>query len=111
MLIYNLLDRYPLMKYQSLGVHVLLHGLSEMNVAALKAIAWCGQISDFSLRISVVGIHISDRVETLRLDVPGLFTDRYDIRDYCVAFIIIFIILASRHSAASENVSPNCVYP
>lgn len=81
-LIYNLLDRYPLMKYQSLGVHVLLHGLSEMNVAALKAIAWCGQISDFSLRISVVGIHISDRVETLRLDVPGLFTDRYDIRFY-----------------------------
>ena len=82
MLIYNLLDKYPLMKYQSSGAHVLLHGLSDMNIIALKAIAWCGQISNFSLRISVVGIDIKNRMETLRLNVPGLFTNRYNIRFY-----------------------------
>lgn len=81
-LIYNLLDQYPLMKYGKSSIHVLLHGLSEMNMVALKAIAWCGQISGFSLRISVVGIDISKRVQELKLTAPGLFTDRYDIRFY-----------------------------
>lgn len=82
MLVYNLLDKHPLMKYNRQGAHVLLHGLSDMNIVALKAIAWCGQMSNFSLRISVVGINITDRVDGLRMDAPGLFTERYDIRFY-----------------------------
>lgn len=81
-LIYNLLDQYPLMNYGEKSIHVLLHGLSTMNEVALKAIAWCGQISGFSLRISVVGIDIAKKVQDLRVMVPGLFTDRYDIRFY-----------------------------
>lgn len=80
--IHNLLDKHSLMKYQKSGIHVLLHGLSDMNLVALKAIAWCGQISGFSLRISVVGIDIKERVGNLRANAPGLFTDRYDIRFY-----------------------------
>lgn len=82
MQVYNLLDKYPLMKYGKTGIHVLLHGLSAMNIVALKAIAWCGQISGYSLRISVVGINIAKREQELRLTVPGLYTDRYDIRFY-----------------------------
>lgn len=80
MLVYNLLDRYPLMKYSRTGAHVLIHGLSDMNIVALKAIIWCGQMSGFSLRASVVGVDIGDRINELRMSAPGLFTDRYDIR-------------------------------
>jgi len=81
-LIYNLLDRYPLMQYGESGIHVLLHGLSPVNVVALRAIAWCGQVSGFSLRISVVGVDIAKEIDDIKLKVPGLFTDRYDIRFY-----------------------------
>jgi len=81
-LIYNLLDQHPLTQMAKSGVHVLLHGLSTINIVALKAIAWCGQISGFSLRISVVGSEIGDQESELKLAVPGLFTDRYDIRFY-----------------------------
>lgn len=82
MLVYNLLDKHPLMKYSRTGAHVLLHGLSDMNIVALKAISWCGQMSNFSLRASVVGIDIADRIDELRMSTPGLFTERYDIRFY-----------------------------
>jgi len=82
MQVYNLLDQYPLMESVETGVHVLLHGLSPVNVTALRAIAWCGQISGFSLCISVIGIGITEAVKDLQLTTPGLFTDRYDIRFY-----------------------------
>lgn len=80
MLIYNLLDRHPLIRSAGSDIHVLLHGLSDINVIALRAIAWCGQISGLSLRISVVGVNIAHRIQDLRLNVPGLFTQRYNIR-------------------------------
>lgn len=80
MLVYNLLDKHPLMKYSRTGVHVLIHGLSDMNIVALKAFIWCGQMSNFSLRVSVVGVDIGDRINELRMSVPGLFSERYDIR-------------------------------
>lgn len=80
MLIYNLLDKYPLMDGAVNGIHVLLYGLSKINVIALKTIAWCGQISGYPLRISVVGVHMNKRINDLKLEVPGLFTERYDIR-------------------------------
>ena len=82
MLIYGLLDKHPLMKSGKDEVHVLLHGLSKMNMVALKAIAWCGQLCDFTLRISVVGINIQTAVDALRIEVPGLFTERYNIEFY-----------------------------
>ena len=63
MLIYNLLDKYPLFKYSNRNIHVLLNGLSDINIVALKAIAWCGQLSGFSSKISVVGIGINKKVE------------------------------------------------
>ena len=37
-------------------------------------------MSNFSLRISVVGVDMVDRINELRMNTPGLFTDRYDIR-------------------------------
>ncbi len=82
MLIYHLLDKYPLFKFAKSDIHVLLHGLSYINTVALKAIAWCGQLSGFSMRISVVGVNISDQINELKLNVPGLFTDRYRINFY-----------------------------
>ena len=82
MLIYNLLDRYPLFKYSKSDIHVLLHGLSSINATALKAIAWCGQLSGYSIKISVVGVDIADQIEDLKLSVPGLFSHRYDINFY-----------------------------
>lgn len=82
MLIYNLLDKYPLFRYSTSDIHVLLHGLSAMNITALKAIAWCGQLAGFSLKISVVGIDIKRKIDDLKIAVPGLFTERYNINFY-----------------------------
>ncbi len=82
MLIYNLLDKYPLLKYAKNNIHVLIHGLSSLNIIALRAIVWCGQISGFSMKISVVGVAIRDKIEELKLSFPGLFADRYNIVFY-----------------------------
>lgn len=82
MLIYNLLNRYPLFKYAKSDIHVLLHGLSKINIVALKAIAWCGQLCGYSMRISIVGIHIKEKIDELKLSVPGLFTERYNLMFY-----------------------------
>lgn len=81
-LIYNLLNNYPLFKYAKSDIHVLLHGLSQINIVALKAIAWCGQLCDFSMKISVVGINIQDKINELKLYTSGLFTNRYNINFY-----------------------------
>ena len=81
-LAYNLLDQYPLTKSATKGVHVLLHGISAINVVVLRAVAWCGQMADFPLRISVVGIDIENQKADLMQLYPGLFTQRYDIRFY-----------------------------
>ena len=45
----------------------------------MKAIAWCGQLCGFSLKVSVVGVDINKQVEELKISVPGLFTNRYRI--------------------------------
>ena len=82
MLLYNLLNRYPLFKFAKSEIHVLLHGLSQINITALKAIAWCGQLGGYSLKISIVGTNINAQIEELKLTVPGLFTDRYNIIFY-----------------------------
>ncbi len=80
--IYQLLDQYPLFDVKSSKIHVLLHGLSEINKVALKAISWCGQLDGFSMKISIVGVGISDAVDELKLKVPNLFTDGFDIKAY-----------------------------
>ena len=82
MLIYKLLDRYPLYKFVKSDIHVLLHGLSYINATVLRAVAWCGQLGGFNMKISVVGVDIGDEIEELRLQVPGLFSDRYCINFY-----------------------------
>lgn len=80
--VYNLLDKYPLFRYAESDIHVLLHGMSQINTVALKAIAWCGQLSGYSIKISVVGIDLKAKIDELKLSVPGLFTDRYRIDFY-----------------------------
>lgn len=82
MLVYDLLDKYPLFQFAKDNIHVLLHGLSYVNVVVLKAIAWCGQLSGFSMKISVAGVNIGKQVSELKLYAPGLFTDRYSIDFY-----------------------------
>lgn len=82
MLVYDLLDTYPLTRYAKSDIHVLLHGLNEINTVALRAIAWCGQLSGFSLKISVAGVNIEDAISELKLSAPGIFTDRYCINFY-----------------------------
>jgi hypothetical protein len=79
-LAYNLLDQYSLVKTAGKDVHVLLHGLSGMNVVALRAVAWCGQLSGIPLRISVVGVDLREKQSELMRLYPGLFTDHYNIR-------------------------------
>lgn len=82
MMIYSLLDKYPLYKYANPDIHVLLYGLSQVNIVAIKAIAWCGQISNISLKVSVVGVDIERQIEELKLNVPGLFLEKYDFNFY-----------------------------
>lgn len=82
MLVYNLLNKYPLFKFAKSDIHVLLHGLSYINIVALKAIAWCGQLSGFNVKISVVGIDIGNQIEDLKISIPGLFSERYCLRFY-----------------------------
>ena len=79
-LIYNLLNDHSMLSRATDHVHVLLHGMSQINVVALRAVAWCGQLAGFPLRISVVGTGIGQQISDLQLNCPGLFTDRYDIR-------------------------------
>lgn len=82
-MVYNLLLEYPLIgSAEDESMHVLLYGLSRINTIALRSIAWVGQISGVSLRVSVVGTDIENNISDLRIAVPGLFTDRYDIRFY-----------------------------
>ncbi len=81
-LVYNLLNKYPLFRNAKTDIHVLIHGLSDLNVIALKTIAWCGQLAGYSLKISVVGIDIQMQIENLKLNAPGLFSDRYNIDIY-----------------------------
>ena len=80
--VYQLIDKYPLFDVGSSKIHVLLHGLSEVNKVALKAIAWCGQLDGYSLKISVVGINIKDAVESLKVQIPNIFTKRFDLNVY-----------------------------
>lgn len=82
MLIYNLLDKYPLIKFAKSDIRILLHGLSQINLIALKTIVWCGQLSGFSMKISVVGIDMEKQIDDLKLNLPGLFSDRYSISFY-----------------------------
>lgn len=77
LLIYNLLDKYPLFKYAKSNIHILLYGLSQINIVALKAIVWCGQLSGYSMKISVVGVDIEKQIEELKLNIPGIFSNRY----------------------------------
>lgn len=81
-MVYNLLNRYPLFSTAKKNIHVLLHGLSPLNVVALRAIAWCGQLSGYTTRISVVGIDIANAINDLKVSAPRLFSDRYHIRFY-----------------------------
>lgn len=81
-IVYNLLDRYPLMQSARDGIHVLLYGCSRLNMIALKAILWCGQLSGISLRISLVGVRITEQVNALQLEVPGIFAGRYNVQFY-----------------------------
>jgi site-specific recombinase XerD len=69
-LIYSLLDRYPLSKFASSQLHVLLHGMSPINIIALRAIAWCSKLGSFRTKISLVGLNIADVYED-RLRVVG----------------------------------------
>lgn len=82
LLIYNLLDKHPLLKYARSDIHVLLHGLSKINEIALRAIMWVGQLSGYSMKISVVGIGINEKIEDLKIRIPGLFTGRYNVNLY-----------------------------
>lgn len=82
MLIYKLLDQYPLYRHASNQIHVLLWGLRPINAIALRAIAWCGQLTGFETRISVVGCQLGGAKERLREKAPGLFDPRYRIAFY-----------------------------
>lgn len=83
MLAYQLLDQYPLYRYAKDNViHVLLHGLSPLNMAFLKAAAWCGQISGYTLKISALGIDIQDEIQELKHKAPSLFADMFHVDFY-----------------------------
>lgn len=82
LLIYKLLDQYPLYRQAGNRIHVLLWGLRPINAIALRAIAWCGQLTGFETRISVVGNHMKEAKERLREKAPGLFDPRYQILFY-----------------------------
>lgn len=81
-LIYNLLDKYPLYSYADKDIHVLLYGLSEINVMALRIISWCGKLYNYNLKISVVGKDIEEKENQLKLLYPGLFESYHDIKFY-----------------------------
>ena len=82
MLIYNLLDKFPLYKYAKNDIHVLLYGLSKINQTALKTIVWCGQVYNHKLKISVVGKDIENQVDELKIAVPGFFEGLHNINFY-----------------------------
>ncbi|MBR5900313.1 MAG: hypothetical protein IKZ38_02835, partial [Clostridia bacterium] len=80
--VYQLLDKYPLFDVEGSKIHVLLHGLSEVNKVALKAISWCGRLDGYGLKISIVGANVGEEIDELKLEMPNLFNKNYDVSVY-----------------------------
>lgn len=79
--IYNLLDRYPLYKGAKDNlISVLIFGYGKMGKALLKTAAWVGQLPGYRLEINIVGRNLEQAESDIRIEAPGLFSDKYNIR-------------------------------
>ncbi len=83
-LIYNLLDKYPLYKWADKKIHVLLYGLSDVNLMALKNISWCGKLYGYELKISAIGKNLDSKIDDFKFKYPGLFEKHDDVNLYSV---------------------------
>ncbi len=78
---YQLLQNHPLTHAARDGkIDVLLFGFSKLNQEFLRAASWCGQIYATTLSFTVIGIDAEKEFLDFKVQYPGLFTDRYDIR-------------------------------
>ncbi len=78
---YGLLTRYPLAKYAvDKKINVLIFGFGSMGKMFLRSAAWCGQLFGYELNLTVIGRDIQEEADDFKVNFPGLFTDRYNIR-------------------------------
>ncbi len=83
--VYKMLMKYPL--YNALTVeqkdclHVMIVGYSKMTMEMLKAVVWCGQLTDVTLKISVLleKGHLDKFKERIELYFPEVLSGGYNI--------------------------------
>ncbi|MBQ3102805.1 MAG: hypothetical protein IJC58_00810 [Oscillospiraceae bacterium] len=81
LLIYDLLDRYPLYRYAKDGkINVLLCGNGSILESALRTVLWCGQLDGYTLQVDVVGEKAAAMQSKMLALFPALSCDRYHIR-------------------------------
>ena len=106
---YNLLEKYPLPRYvPGRAINVLLCGFSDLGEAFLRAAAWCGQLSGYSLRFCVIGRDIQNRVDDFRARYPGLMTDRYSIEFFSYENELEFMQILRAHGLGTNYIVAAC---
>lgn len=83
--VYKMLMEYPL--YNALNVtggyhlHVLIIGYSKITLEMLKAVIWCGQLTDITLKVSVLleTGHLKEFKERLELYYAEMVSGEYNI--------------------------------
>lgn len=80
LLVYDLLDRYPLYRYaKDDKINVLLCGDGDIMESALRTVLWCGQLDGYELQVNVISQKAGLLEAKMRAYFPSLFSDRYHI--------------------------------
>lgn len=80
MAVYHLLEKYPLPHYAKDGkISVLISGFTQAGRAALRSVAWVGQLRGFKLSVTLLAKNGKEEIEDFKVQYPNLFTDLYDI--------------------------------
>lgn len=83
MSVYRLFDEHPL--YECIKrniISVLICGLNDVGLEALKAALWMGQLYGVSLKLNVIDADALQKKAQLELSCPEMFSEEYDINFY-----------------------------
>lgn len=81
LLIYDLLDRYPLYRSAKDGkINVLLCGNGNLMESALRTILWCGQLDGYALQVNIISEKAAALKSKMQTYFPALSAGRYHVR-------------------------------
>lgn len=77
---YQLMEQHPLTDAaKDKQISVLVVGFSDVAEECVRAISWCGQLYNYSLKIRMLADFPEHWQVDFRSRFPGLFTSRYDV--------------------------------